>query len=51
MVALFYRTSGFYGLEPEDGSMFPTQVAQQLPILVAQLLAIGWRYDTAVFSS
>jgi len=49
MVALSYRTSGSEGPEPEGGSMIPTQVAQQLPIWVAQKLAICWRYDTAVF--
>ena len=29
--------------------MIPTEVAQQLPILVAQELATSWRYRRAVF--
>ena len=30
--------------------MVPTEVAQQLPILVAQELAPSWRYRSAVFN-
>ena len=32
------------------GTVIPTEVAQQLPILVAQELATSWRYRSAVFS-